>query len=70
MTGSYSMDLGERVVAACDDGEDTREPIAERLFSGARFASHARRTVSSEGSSSEPRSNSPCSRGTVQSLSG
>ena len=28
---AYSMDLRERVVAACDDGVDTREEIAERF---------------------------------------
>ena len=29
---AYSMDLRERVVAACDRGEGTREEIAERDF--------------------------------------
>ena len=28
---AYSMDLRERVVAACDEGADTREEIAERF---------------------------------------
>ncbi|QEH36752.1 Transposase [Aquisphaera giovannonii] len=28
---SYSMDLRERVVAACDDGEGTREEVAGRF---------------------------------------
>jgi transposase len=28
---AYSMDLRERVVAACDDGLDTRSEIAERF---------------------------------------
>ena len=28
---AYSMDLRERVVAACDEGVDTREEIAERF---------------------------------------
>jgi len=28
---AFSMDLRERVVAACDDGVDTREEIAERF---------------------------------------
>lgn len=28
---SYSMDLRERVVAACDSGEDTREGVAKRF---------------------------------------
>jgi transposase len=28
---SYSMDLRERVVAACDSGEETREQVAKRF---------------------------------------
>jgi len=28
---AYSMDLRERVVAACDDGTDTRAEVAERF---------------------------------------
>ena len=28
---AYSMDLRERVVAACDEGGDTRAEIAERF---------------------------------------
>jgi transposase len=28
---AYSMDLRERVVAACDDGTETREEVAERF---------------------------------------
>ena len=28
---SYSMDLRERVLAACDSGEETREQVAERF---------------------------------------
>src|SRR5215210_3270871 len=31
---TYSMDLRERVVAACDEGVDTREEIAERFSVG------------------------------------
>ncbi len=29
--GTYSMDLRERVVAACDEGVDTRAEVAERF---------------------------------------
>jgi len=32
MTTAYSMDLRERVAAACDEGIDTRAEIAERFI--------------------------------------
>ena len=37
--GTYSMDLRERVVAACDAGGATREQVAERFSVSVRWVS-------------------------------
>ena len=42
---AYSMDLGERVVAACDRGEGTREEIARRFRVDSAAAERLRQAV-------------------------